>query len=196
MKRHKKKKPKAVKYSPEKRRNSYIDNYASEMLSQAKRRSRKSGIACTLSKAEVQGMLDNTPECPILRVKLEIGYTGSNDNAPSLDRKNSKEGYTKDNCWVISRKANVIKSDSTSAERVLFAMYILKTHRKNLLRRKTEMLELIETHILPILKGDAVAMMAEQLPQEQASYIPAQEPYYSPVFDAPLIPSLRPLLTV
>jgi hypothetical protein len=37
-------------------------------------------------------------------------------NSPSLDRKNSLLGYTKENTWVISYKANAAKSNCTLNE--------------------------------------------------------------------------------
>lgn len=37
-------------------------------------------------------------------------------NSPTLDRKNSALGYTKDNVWVISHRANSAKSNLTIDE--------------------------------------------------------------------------------
>lgn len=54
--------------------------------------------------------------CPILGIPLYKGTWYKNDNSPSIDRKNSSLGYTKDNIWVISRRANTIKNDATLAE--------------------------------------------------------------------------------
>lgn len=173
------------KYSPEKRRVQYVTNYGNEVLTQARRRARKLKLPCTITKADIDELLIATPYCPILKVKLEIGYTGNNDNAPSLDRKNNKEGYTKGNCWIISRKANVMKSDSTSQERVLFAMYIIKTHLNNLLKYRTEMLELVQTHLLPLLVSGVVSKKAVQLQEALVSCTPDPEPCHSKESDVP-----------
>jgi len=51
--------------------------------------------------------------CPVLGTKLEFGH---GFNSPSVDRLDSNKGYTKDNCIIISRRANRIKSDATLAE--------------------------------------------------------------------------------
>ena len=53
--------------------------------------------------------------CPILGIpfNLEVGGQGGDVNGPSVDRINSHKGYTKDNVWVISKKANMCKSDLT-----------------------------------------------------------------------------------
>jgi hypothetical protein len=40
----------------------------------------------------------------------------SKNHSPSLDRKNSSEGYVPGNVWVISWRANDLKRDGTLAE--------------------------------------------------------------------------------
>lgn len=63
--------------------------------------------------------------CPVLGIPLDIhaekgkgkGYDWSkNPYRPSVDRINSKKGYTKDNICVISWRANTLKSDGTLEE--------------------------------------------------------------------------------
>jgi len=44
--------------------------------------------------------------------------------APSLDRIDSRKGYTKDNIQVISNKANILKNDATLSELKMFAKWI------------------------------------------------------------------------
>jgi hypothetical protein len=55
--------------------------------------------------------------CPLLDIPIEIHSTRKyHSDAPSLDRINSKLGYTKENTWVISHRANQIKNDATPEE--------------------------------------------------------------------------------
>jgi hypothetical protein len=56
--------------------------------------------------------------CPLLpQVKLRFDATPSEkDDAPSIDRLDPSKGYTTDNVWVISHRANRIKSDATLEE--------------------------------------------------------------------------------
>lgn len=54
--------------------------------------------------------------CPVLGLQLEASDKCYWDNSPSLDRINSSKGYTPDNIWVISARANRIKSDATLKE--------------------------------------------------------------------------------
>ena len=51
--------------------------------------------------------------CPLLNIIL---IEGDRECTPSLDRIDSKKGYTPDNVWVISHRANQIKNDATLEE--------------------------------------------------------------------------------
>lgn len=54
--------------------------------------------------------------CPLLGLKLSFSDFGLRYNSPSLDRKDSSKGYTKDNIWVISSRANILKNDAKLEE--------------------------------------------------------------------------------
>lgn len=54
--------------------------------------------------------------CPILGIKLLKNEGQAKASSPSLDRIIPKKGYTKGNVWVISYKANRLKSDATLEE--------------------------------------------------------------------------------
>lgn len=74
----------------------------------ARTRSRQNGIEFTIIKEDVI-----IPEiCPILGCKLTKG-NGYLPNAMSLDRIDNTKGYIPGNVRVISRKANLMKSDLT-----------------------------------------------------------------------------------
>lgn len=68
-------------------------------------------------------------KCPYLNVPLtrEIGSGYMETNA-SIDRIDSTKGYTPDNIQVISRLANTIKNNATTAQLSTFARNILKIH--------------------------------------------------------------------
>jgi len=81
------------------------------ILRSAKSTSKRKGLDFDLSLEDIV-----IPDvCPVLGIplKLEVGRKGGDANGPSLDRINSYKGYTKDNVWVISKKANMCKSDLT-----------------------------------------------------------------------------------
>lgn len=58
--------------------------------------------------------------CPILNEPLVVGTR----YAPSVDRIIPKLGYVKGNVWVISLKANAMKSDASLKEMKLFSKWV------------------------------------------------------------------------
>ena len=65
--------------------------------------------------------------CPILNIKLAKADNVIKDNSYSLDRIDSSKGYVKGNVWVISHKANTMKSNASREEILCFAKYFIKT---------------------------------------------------------------------
>lgn len=59
--------------------------------------------------------------CPLLKIPLRAGDGKVNFASPTLDRIDAAKGYVKDNIWVISHKANRIKSNATPEEIQLVA---------------------------------------------------------------------------
>lgn len=84
------------------------------LLSSAKRRAKDRGLEITIDVSDIV-----IPDvCPILGITI---ITGSNngkqkDSSPSLDRIDNTKGYIKGNVWVISWRANKIKSNSSLEE--------------------------------------------------------------------------------
>ena len=82
-------------------------------------RSKKDGLEFNISVLDIK-----IPErCPLLNIPIvqNKGKYGPCANSPSLDRIDSSRGYTQDNIWVISHKANTIKSNATVSEIRLIA---------------------------------------------------------------------------
>lgn len=67
--------------------------------------------------------------CPLLGIKLNkhVGEGEAKFDSPTIDKLIPSLGYTKGNVWVISRRANMIKSDATLEELELLVGN-LKTH--------------------------------------------------------------------
>ena len=89
------------------------------LLCYARRNAKRRGEECDLVLEDIV-----IPECcPLLGIKLEacmekrrMKGPGSQDSCPSVDRIDSRKGYTKDNVWIISKKANTIKNNATVEE--------------------------------------------------------------------------------
>jgi hypothetical protein len=54
--------------------------------------------------------------CPLLGIPLFFSRGRPTQNTPTIDRLNPRLGYVPGNVWVISYKANTIKSDATLDE--------------------------------------------------------------------------------
>ncbi len=75
-------------------------------------RAKKYKVECTISPFDI-----NIPKtCPLLGVTINPGSGVMSPNSPSIDRINPKLGYTPDNTWIISARANTAKSDLTLFE--------------------------------------------------------------------------------
>ena len=88
--------------------------WASDALANAKMRSKRSGVPCTITMPDVLGAVVDV--CPLLGLPLVYATGKIHDRSPTLDRKIGERGYTKDNIAVISHRANRLKSDSTIEE--------------------------------------------------------------------------------
>ena len=94
----------------EKGREYYRRNLKNRLLNSARARSRKYGYEFNLTEDDI--ILPRY--CPLLGIEMFVTESrkGSKHSSFSLDRIDSSKGYTKDNVWVISMKANSMKSDS------------------------------------------------------------------------------------
>lgn len=93
------------------------------MYRRAKSRAKERNIEFNLEKCDIT----IPTHCPILGIKLKAheGRSGGNPESPALDRKDPSKGYTKDNVWVISHRANMMKSNASEKELIRFAKWIL-----------------------------------------------------------------------
>jgi hypothetical protein len=84
------------------------------LVSRAKKRANKFGMEFDLRPEDIT--VPST--CPVLGIPLAVchGKSGGGNGSPSLDRIDSKRGYTKDNVLVVSWRANHIKNNSTIEE--------------------------------------------------------------------------------
>lgn len=90
------------------------------MIRNAKTRAKERGLPCTVKVEDIV-----VPEfCPVLGVKLEFHTGRVQANSPTLDRKDNSFGYTPENVWVISQKANAMKNNATADDLRVFAEWI------------------------------------------------------------------------
>jgi hypothetical protein len=89
------------------------------MTCAARARAKKKGLAFDIDAAFLRSIV--TENCPILGMKLEwstLRGHGSKmfPNSPSLDRIVPERGYVKGNVWIISHRANMLKSNASHEE--------------------------------------------------------------------------------
>lgn len=84
------------------------------MFTGARLRAASRGLPFNLTRDDIQ-----IPEfCPLLGLRLvprmnRYDKRGLQPDSPSIDRIRPELGYVKGNVWVISHKANTIKSDAS-----------------------------------------------------------------------------------
>lgn len=103
----------------EKGREYYRRKHKNRLLNAARARAKKTGLAFDITEND----FDMVDHCPLLNIPLFIGEgrKSAKPNSPSMDRIDSTKGYVKGNVWIISYKANTMKSNSTLEEFLLLA---------------------------------------------------------------------------
>lgn len=96
--------------------------YERRILRNVKARAKKTGLPFDLTLDDIE-----VPEvCPLLGIPVFPSKGYMTDNSPALDRKVPKLGYVKGNVWIISSRANRIKTDATTDEIIRVGEALLK----------------------------------------------------------------------
>lgn len=85
-----------------------------QLLRYSSYRAVKKSMEHTLTLEELEELYPDDNKCPVFDV--EFSWGGDTINSPSIDRIDNLKGYTKQNCQVISARANAIKTDATLSE--------------------------------------------------------------------------------
>ncbi len=81
------------------------------MFLNARERSKNKNLEFTITKEDI-----TIPDvCPLLGIRLDSEIK-DRIHSPSLDRIDPTKGYTPDNIWVISNRANTLKNDASIQE--------------------------------------------------------------------------------
>lgn len=93
-----------------------------KMFYQAKNRSGRKGIEFNIKIEDI--IIPD--KCPLLEIDFVNGIKNDYEFTYSLDRKDPKKGYIKDNIWVITKLANSMKNSASKEDLIIFAKNILK----------------------------------------------------------------------
>lgn len=117
------------KINTQKRENLRV-NHKQRLLKNAKSRAVKKGLDFNLTEDDII-----LPElCPLLKVPFIPGTKGDYRFTYSLDKIDPLKGYTKDNVWVITMKANTMKSNATKEQLLIFADSIYEHFQDDIVR--------------------------------------------------------------
>ena len=115
-------------------------NYYRNRHRQIRWRAKKANLEFDLTVEDVIELCSVT-HCPLLGTPLTVAHEtlgkGQRRNVPSIDRIDPSKGYTKNNVWTISQRANTIKQDSTWQELYQLALN-LKTKIESMEDAATE----------------------------------------------------------
>jgi hypothetical protein len=103
-------------------------NPVKRLLQTAKARAKQRGLEFSITEAD---LLPLPTHCPILGIELQYGgLQGKNLRGrdkwglASLDRRNNSEGYIPGNVFIVSLRANMLKSDGSASEHERIAMWM------------------------------------------------------------------------
>jgi regulatory protein YycI of two-component signal transduction system YycFG len=99
-----------------------------QLINFSKQRTKKNKLEHTLTLEELKEIYPTNNKCPVFGITFEWG--GNQSNSPSIDRIDNDKGYTKNNCQVISARANSIKSNATIEELESVVNYLKATQLK------------------------------------------------------------------
>lgn len=109
------------------RKLSHRRNYIHEMIINARKRARKHNLEFNLTDNDIV-----IPKmCPLLNVPFVLGEKANYEYTPTIDRIDNSKGYTKDNIWIITKKANSMKNSASFSELKTFCTNILRYSLNN-----------------------------------------------------------------
>ena len=96
-----------------KARDETLSGKAKKLLGAARYRARRDGLRFDLTAEWAERELAAAVEsgCPLLGI--DILMTGKGPGSPSIDKFDPARGYTQENCWIISYRANAMKRNAS-----------------------------------------------------------------------------------
>jgi hypothetical protein len=88
---------------------------AKNLLAASRSRAKRDGLPCDLTLEWVERELASVIEngCPLLGIEVRLDTDRIAPGSPTIDKFNPDRGYTQENCWVISHRANSTKQNAT-----------------------------------------------------------------------------------
>ena len=90
------------------------DNPVEYLVRLAKYRAKRRGLEFAISADDLMPAPEFCPVFPTIRLRYGIGPRSA--ASASIDRKDSRKGYIKGNVTIMSRRANLLKNNASTAE--------------------------------------------------------------------------------
>lgn len=126
-------------------------NRENNLVTQARYRAKKKGIAFNLAPEDLQGRVKFCERTGIALTR-NIGRRGPGPFSPTLDRIDPSKGYTKENIQIVCNGYNSLKGSGTSEDALLIAQKVVEQADVGLVGRWQQKphrsLRFVETHPL------------------------------------------------
>ena len=117
------------KYNKKLKENDPVKYTCRQMSASAKKRAKALGLDCGVS---TDFLISIAPtKCPVFNVELKYGGGEKTKWSPSLDKIDPLKGYTKDNVQIVSNLANLMMSEASMDEQIMFAEWVLGSWEKS-----------------------------------------------------------------
>jgi hypothetical protein len=92
------------------------NNIEKFLLKSISGRAKKKNILIDLTINDIKNIMPKDSICPLLKIKMQTNESVPKENSFTIDRIDPSKFYTKDNIWIVSKKANTSKSNSFICE--------------------------------------------------------------------------------
>jgi len=96
---------------------------------------KKKGVPFELTSKDIYDIFPEDATCPILGMPFIAGVGGSCSNSISIDKIEPSLGYVVGNIQIISRLANVMKSNATPEQLLKFADWVNTNYKENVCQK-------------------------------------------------------------
>lgn len=108
---------------------SSLKGWLSSKIKTIRRHERKHNYKSDVTRSYLKKLI--VKDCPALGCELIYGHTGGRTpNLATIDKIDPLKGYVRGNIQILSDLANVMKSNATRKELVLFAEWVLRHERR------------------------------------------------------------------
>ena len=103
--------------------------------------SKKKGVPFEITPRDIYDIFPEDATCPILGIPFVAGVGGSCNNSVSIDKIEPSLGYVVGNIQIISKLANVMKSNATPEQLLKFADWVNTNYKENVCQKTIQIMK-------------------------------------------------------